>query len=74
VIVVCSTGVDVDLVATAADSRRLHTGVARSADRLVIAVPEGDDYPVTRTLAGSLRHPAEVVAVRRDWDTLGADP
>jgi hypothetical protein len=65
-IVVCSTGVDVDVVPTAADARRAH---GRPDDRLVIAVPRGDDYPVTRALAASLRHPAEVVVVDRDWET-----
>jgi len=31
--------------------------------RLVLAVPEGDDHPVTRELAARLAVPAEVVPV-----------
>jgi hypothetical protein len=72
-IVVCSTGVDVDLVPVAADTRRLRDG-PHAATRLVILVPEGDDYAVTRSLAAGLRHPAEVVTVRRDWATLTDSP
>jgi hypothetical protein len=44
---------------------------ARLADgrnpRLVLAVPEGDDHPVTRRLAAALVEPAEVVTVPADW-------
>ena len=68
-IVVCSTGVDVDVVPTAADTRRLHHGPGADT-ALLIVVPEGDDYPVTRSLAAALRHPAEVRTVRRDWDAV----
>jgi hypothetical protein len=68
-IVVCSTGVDVDLVPTAADVRSLRDGPGAST-RLVLAVPQGDDYQVTRSLGAALRHPAEVVTVRRDWAAL----
>ncbi|MBO0692749.1 MAG: hypothetical protein J2P58_07620, partial [Acidimicrobiaceae bacterium] len=38
--------------------------------RLVLVVPDGDDYPVTRELAAALAEPAEVVVVPRDWATL----
>jgi hypothetical protein len=72
-IVVCSTGVDVDLVPVAADTRCLRDG-PHAATRLVLVVPEGDDYPVTRSLAAGLRHPAEVVTVRRDWATATDSP
>jgi len=37
--------------------------------RLLLAVPERDDHPVTRALAAQLRSPAEVVAVSGDWRT-----
>jgi hypothetical protein len=57
----------------AADTRRLRDG-PHAATRLVILVPEGDDYAVTRSLAAGLRHPAEVVTVRRDWATLTDSP
>jgi hypothetical protein len=66
VVVVCSTGVDVDLVPVAADAR---LAFDRSA-RLVIAVPEGDDHRVTVALAAALEDPAEIVTVSRDWPTL----
>jgi hypothetical protein len=62
-LVVCSTGIDLDLVPSAAD--------ARAADprqpELVIAVPARDDHPVTRALASSLSAPATIVAVPDDW-------
>jgi hypothetical protein len=58
VLAVCSVGIDLDVVPFAADARLLHR-----ADRLVIAVPERDDHPVTRALAGALREPAEVAPV-----------
>jgi hypothetical protein len=60
-VVVASTGIDLDLVPTAADVR------AREAPdaRLVLAVPPRDASPVTRNLAAALRAPAEVVGVDR---------
>lgn len=65
-LVVCSAGVDLDLVPMAAD--------ARAADgrdpRLVLCLPEGDDHRVTRDLASALVHPAEVVTVPGDWRRL----
>jgi hypothetical protein len=69
VVVVCSTGVDLDLVPTAADSRRLNDPDAE----LVILVPEGDDQPVTRALAAALRRPAAVLTVPRQWEQLGGE-
>jgi hypothetical protein len=66
-IVACSIGVDLDLVPAAADLR-LHAG-DRDA-RLVIVVPEGDDYPITRELSGALRNPGVIVTVGRDWPAL----
>ncbi len=69
VVVVCSTGIDLDLVPTAADSRRLHDPGAE----LVIVVPEGDDHAVTRALAAGLRRPAAVRTVPRSWEQLGGE-
>ncbi|HLI01366.1 MAG TPA: hypothetical protein VKV06_11325, partial [Acidimicrobiales bacterium] len=63
VTVVCSTGVDLDLVPTAAELRQRDA----AGSRLLLAVPAGDDYPVTRRLAAALAEPAEVVAVPSDW-------
>jgi hypothetical protein len=63
VVLVCSVGVDLDLVPAAAEAR-----LALDPDaRLILAVPERDDHPATRALAGRLQHPAEVVAVSGDW-------
>lgn len=63
VVVVCSAGIDLDLVPAAADTRAWHAPDAR----LVLVVPERDAHPVTRTLAAALAEPAEVVAVDGDW-------
>jgi hypothetical protein len=60
VVVVCSVGVDLEVVPFAADAR---DALAGPSDRLVIAVPVGDDLPITRTLAARLAAPAEVVTV-----------
>ena len=60
VVVVCSAGVDLDLVPFAADAR---DALAGPDTRLLLAVPEGDDHPVTRELAARLAAPAEVVRV-----------
>ena len=60
VVVVCSVGIDLDLVPFAADARG---AVGLGEARLLLAVPERDDHPVTRALAARLRRPAEVVAV-----------
>lgn len=66
VVVVCSTGIDVDLVPSAADSRLLHDPTSR----LILVVPDGDDHAVTRRLADALSSPAEVITVGRDWPAL----
>ena len=66
VVVVCSVGIDTDLVPTAADARLAHA----PGGRLVLVVPQSDDHPLTRALAVSLVTPAEVVTVPDDWRTL----
>lgn len=58
-VVVCSVGVDLNLVPMAADAR-LADG--RGA-RLVLAVPERDVHPVTEDLAAALAQPATIVPV-----------
>jgi hypothetical protein len=60
-VVVASTGIDLDLVPAAADVRAREAPEAR----LVLAVPPRDASPVTRDLAGALRLPAELVEVDR---------
>ena len=62
-LVVCSVGIDVDLVPAAVDAR-LADG---RGPRLVLTMPEGDDHPVTRTLAAALVEPAEIVTIPGDW-------
>lgn len=66
-VAVCSTGIDLDAVPAAADAR-LADG--RAGCRVIVAVPPGDDHPVTRALAADLRDPAEVVTVAADWRGL----
>ncbi len=63
VVVVASTGIDLDLVPAAADARVAHAPDAR----LVLVVPERDAHPVTAALAAALVDPAELVAVPGDW-------
>lgn len=62
-VVTCSTGVDLELVPSAADDRLTHHPDAR----LVLAVPARDALAVTTELAAHLRSPAEVVTVADDW-------
>jgi hypothetical protein len=62
-LVVCSTGVDVDLVPAATDAW-LATG---RPSRLLLVTPEGDDHPLTYDLAALLEHQAEVLTVGNDW-------
>ena len=71
VVVVCSTGVDVDVVPTAADIRVL---AGHPTAPLALVLPEGDDYPVTRQLAAALLRPATVVTVPRHWPALLGPP
>ncbi|HEX2384109.1 MAG TPA: hypothetical protein VHI95_15810 [Acidimicrobiales bacterium] len=63
VVVVCSVGIDLDLVPAAAEAR---LGLDRDA-HLVLVVPERDDHPVTRALAARLQSPAEITTVTGDW-------
>jgi hypothetical protein len=67
VVVVCSVGIDVELVPAAADARALLDPHAE----LWLVVPERDDHPVTRHLAGRLQHPARVLTVPDPWRSLG---
>lgn len=64
VVVVCSTGIDLDLVPAAADARRSLDPDAR----LVLVVPPRDDHPITRRLAAALRRPAEIRTVELEPD------
>jgi hypothetical protein len=62
VLVVCSVGVDLDLVPVAADlAAREH------AARVTLVTPPRDQVPVLRTLADRLAVPASFVGVEGDW-------
>ena len=63
VVVVCSTGIDLDLVPLAADVRMAHAPDAR----LVLVLPERDAHAVTRALAAALTEPADLVPLPEDW-------
>ncbi|CAN5758406.1 hypothetical protein BH10ACT1_BH10ACT1_31130 [soil metagenome] len=67
-VVVCSTGVYLDLVPAAADDRLTHGPDAR----LVLALPERDAVPITADLSALLTTAAEIVAVPGDWRLLTA--
>ncbi len=58
-VVVCSVGIDLDLVPFAADARLATDAQAR----LVLAMPERDAHPAVRRLADRLLDPAEIVTV-----------
>lgn len=66
ILVVCSVGLDPDLVPAAADAW-LADG---RKPRLVLCLPEGDDHRVTRDLASALAVPCEVVTVPANWRAL----
>jgi len=62
-VVVCSSGVDLDLVPSAADDRLAHAPAAR----LLLALPARDVLPVTEAFAAALVDPAEIVTVEAGW-------
>lgn len=67
-VVTCSTGVDLELVPSAADDRLTHAPDAR----LVLVIPARDALAVTTELAAHLVAPAEVVTVGDDWQMAAA--
>jgi rhodanese-related sulfurtransferase len=67
VVVVCSTGVDLDLVPSAVDDRLTHDPEAR----LLLAVPERDRVPITQDLAALAVGDVEIVTVADRWRDLG---
>ena len=60
VIAVFSTGIDLDVVPTAADIRAWHGALDA---QLLIVVPERDASPVTKRFASALHKPATVVGI-----------
>jgi hypothetical protein len=65
VLVVCSAGVDLDLVPTAA---WLRSWAAPAAERILLVVPNGCDQPILHDMAPLLPVPATVVTVAPPWD------
>ena len=65
VLVVCSAGIDLDLVPVAA---WLRAWAAPAAERVILVVPTGDDKPIVRDLAALLPVPSAVVVVRPPWE------
>ena len=59
-VVVCSVGIDLDLVPFAADA---HAFLGIAGARLVLAVPERDVAAVTAALLARLQEPAELVGI-----------
>jgi hypothetical protein len=65
-LVVCSAGIDLDLVPSAADA-----WLADGRNPVLrLVVPAGDDHPAIRRMAASLLCPADVAAVPSDWRAL----
>jgi hypothetical protein len=62
VLVVCSVGVDLDLVPVAAD-----LAARERVDRVVLVTPPRDQVPILRSLADRLAPPTALVAVEGDW-------
>ena len=66
VVVVCSSGVDLELVPYAADARAAHDGARQGVDgigsRLVIVTPSRDRLRVVDEIADHLRQPAAFVS------------
>jgi hypothetical protein len=71
IVVVCSVGVDLDLVPTAADVRAA-VAAHHPVDDLWLVMPERDVLPVTRALAESLHEPPRLVPMLGDWRVTAA--
>jgi len=65
VLVVCSAGVDLDLVPTAA---WLRAWAAPAAERVVLVVPVGAEQPILSDMARLLPTPATIVPVVPPWE------
>lgn len=62
IVVVCSSGVDLDLIPYATDARLAVSG-ERGNSRLVVAMPSRDRIPLVGEIADRLHHPLEFVSV-----------
>ena len=66
-LVVCSVGVDIDLIPAAAEARAQAGLVVDDPIHLWVVVPDGDDHRVIRDMASRLSDPAQVRTVPTDW-------
>jgi hypothetical protein len=64
IVVVCSVGIDLDLVPFAVDAREMHAPGAT----LMVVVPERDASPVTRRVADLASDPVTMIT----WDEFAA--
>lgn len=62
IVIVCSSGVDLDLIPYATDARLAVSGEP-GIGRLVVAMPSRDRIPLVGEIADRLRHPPEFVSV-----------
>ncbi|HZU73739.1 MAG TPA: hypothetical protein VE990_13295 [Acidimicrobiales bacterium] len=70
VAVVCSSGVDLEVVPVAADVRA-QAAHAGGVESVTVVLPAGDDLPAMRALAALLAEPVEVRTVPADWRRFG---
>lgn len=59
----CNIGVDLDAALVLVDSAPANTDC-------LLVIPEGDDVPAVRLVAGALRRPVAVVTIDRNWMAL----
>lgn len=62
VLVACSVGIDLDLVPSAADLAAHH-----QVDAIKLVLPERDQHPVMRALAGRCARPCEILTADEPW-------
>jgi len=62
-VVVCSTGVELDLIPYAADARRARSTTGVGIGQLKVVTPARDRLPVIEEIAGLLRHSVELVSI-----------
>jgi hypothetical protein len=63
VVIVCSVGVDLDVVPYAADARLAAAGADGQLPDTLVVMPQRDLLPITAELAAALHRPVELVAI-----------
>jgi hypothetical protein len=63
VVIVCSSGIDLDLIPYAADARLALGGPGVGGERLVVALPSRDRIGLVGEIADRLRHSVSFVSV-----------